>query len=235
MRDSVRFKLHFGAYRTPRFRIGALVEDEIRGPVKIVKLTEAPIPWPIGKALDGRLAIVVYGGLAKAVRHESGIAVCHWWGTSWYNVNKWRRALDVPSNTEGTHRLRSAMTKTPEFRRYQKKAWALLSKPERRAAQSLRQTGMKMSEDARRNNSLAHMGMRHTLKSRRKMSETHKRRGTWPAAAGRPWTKEELALLRTLPAIDVFRRTDRTYSAVTSMRVTLGLTRATRPTRRRQK
>ena len=56
MRDSIRLKLHFGVYRTPRFRIGAVVEDEIRGPVKIVKLTDAPIPRPIGKAADGRLA-----------------------------------------------------------------------------------------------------------------------------------------------------------------------------------
>jgi hypothetical protein len=204
--------------------MGAVVEDEFRGWVKIVKLTDAPIPWPIGKAKDGRLALVVYGGLAKAVRRESGVAVCHWWGTSWYNVNKWRRALDVPSNTEGTHRLRSAMTKTPQFRRIQKKAWALLGTPERRAAQSLRQTGMKMSEEARRNNSLAHIGMQATAKSRRKMSESHKRRGTWPPAAGNPWSKEELALLRKLRPRDVAKRIDRTYIAVCSMRFLLGLT-----------
>ncbi len=124
------------------------------------------------------------------------------------------------------------MTKTPEFRRYQKKAWTLLGTPERRAAQSLHQTGMKMSEEARRNNSLAHMGMRHTLKSRRKMSETHKRRGTWPAAAGRPWSEQEIALLRSLPPKEVVKRTDRTYSAVTLMRVMLGLTRRNKRRRR---
>ncbi len=233
MRDSIRFKLHFGPFRTPRFRMGAVVEDAVRGPVKIVKLTDAPIPWPIGKTSDGRLALVVYGALAKAVRQESGVAVCHWWGTIWYYVNKWRRALDVPSSTEGTHRLRSAMTKTPQFRRIQKKAWALLGTPERRAAQSLRQTGIKMSEEARRNNSLAHMGLRPTRKSRRKMSESHKRRGTWPAAAGRPWSEEELALLRSLPPKEVVKRTDRTYSAVTSMRVMLSLTRNKKRRRRK--
>jgi hypothetical protein len=81
---ATRFRLHFGPYRTPRFRMGAVVEDELRGAVRIVKLTDAPIPWPIGKAEDGRLALVVYGALAKAVRRESGVAVCHWWGTSWY-------------------------------------------------------------------------------------------------------------------------------------------------------
>ena len=44
---STRFKLHFGPYRTPRFRIGAVVEDEVRGEVTIVGLTGARIPWPI--------------------------------------------------------------------------------------------------------------------------------------------------------------------------------------------
>jgi hypothetical protein len=124
------------------------------------------------------------------------------------------------------------MTKTPEFRRYQRKAWALLGTPERSAAQSLWQTGMKMSEEARRNNSLAHMEMRPTPKSRRKMSETHKRRGTWPAAAGRPWSEDELALLRTLLPKEVVKRTDRTYSAVTAMRFMLGLSRGRKRRRR---
>ncbi len=224
MRESIRVKLHFGPYRTPRFRIGAVVEDEVRGPVKIVKLTEAPIPWPIGKASDGRLALVVYGGLAKAVRRESGVAVCHSWGASWYYVNKWRRALGVPSSNDGTYRLRLAFTQTPRFRQIQKMAWALNGTPERRAAQSLRQTGMKMSEQAGRNNSLAHIGMRATEKSRRKMSESHKRRGTWPPAAGKPWSKEELALLRKLRPRDVAKRIDRIYIAVCSMRFLLGLT-----------
>ena len=126
----------------------------------------------------------------------------------------------MPSSTEGTHRLRSAMTKTPEFRGYQGKAWALLSTPERRAAQ----TDMKLSEEAHRNNSLAHMGVRPNLQTRREMSETHKRRGTWPAAAGRPWSEDELALLRNLPPKEVVERTDRTYSAVSAMRFSLGLT-----------
>jgi hypothetical protein len=181
------------------------------------------------------MSLVVYAGLAKAVRRESGVAVCHWWGTSWYYVNKWRRALGVASSNEGTYQIRLAFPQTPRFRQIQRMAWALNGTPERRAAQSLRQTGMKMSEQARRNNSLAHMGILNTEATRRKLSLAHKRRGTWPPAAGKPWSKEELALLRTLPATEVFRRTDRTYSAVTSMRVLLGLTRATRPTRPRRK
>jgi hypothetical protein len=31
------------------------------------------------------------------------------------------------------------------------------------------------------------------------MSEAQRRRGTWPPAAGRPWTAEEDELARTLP------------------------------------
>jgi hypothetical protein len=67
---------------------------------------------------------------------------------------------------------------------------------------------------------------------RRKMSETHKRRGTWPAAAGRPWSEEELALLRSLTPKEVVKRTDRTYSAVTAMRFILGLRRGRKRRRR---
>jgi hypothetical protein len=232
MRDSIRLKLHFGPYRTPRFRMGAVVEDEVRGSVRIVKMTDAPIPWPIGKAKDGRLALVVFGGLAKAVRRESGVAVCHWWGVSWYHVNNWRRALGVASSNEGTYRLRLAFTRTPRFRQIQKMAWALNGTPERRAAQSLRQTGMKMSEQARRNNSFAHIGIRNSEATRRKLSLAHKRRGTWPPAAGKPWSEDELALHRSLPPKEVVKRTNRTYSAVTSMRVMLGLSRGRNRKRR---
>jgi hypothetical protein len=37
------YKLHFGPYRTPRFKYGAKVECEARGEVRIVKLTDARI------------------------------------------------------------------------------------------------------------------------------------------------------------------------------------------------
>ena len=46
------------------------------------------------------------------------------------------------------------------------------------------------------------------------MSEAHKRRGTRPPKAGRPWTAKEDHLCRTLRPMDVVRRTGRTFQAV---------------------
>jgi hypothetical protein len=82
MRDAERFKLRFAKYRTPRFRYGAIVDCEVRGPMRIVGLSSGRIPWPIGYPPDtsgGRASLVVYNGL-KAVRLESSQAVQHWWG-----------------------------------------------------------------------------------------------------------------------------------------------------------
>src|SRR5437867_12968044 len=50
------------------------------------------------------------------------------------------------------------------------------------------------------------------------MSETHKRLGTRPPAAGVPWTADEEALLGTMKDREVAERTGRTESAVSSRR-----------------
>lgn len=69
-----RYRLYFGPYRTPPFRMGQKVQDEWRGQVVIVGVTEGKIPWPIGK--QGRhKSFVVYRGLAKALRKESPTAI----------------------------------------------------------------------------------------------------------------------------------------------------------------
>jgi hypothetical protein len=78
MEDADRFRL-LGTYRTPRFRIGQRVRCLVRGEVIITGMTDAPIPWPIGKS-GRRRSLVVYKGLARAIRREANQAVCHWWG-----------------------------------------------------------------------------------------------------------------------------------------------------------
>ena len=85
MRDSIRFQLHFGSYRTPRFKYGAVVHDESRGDVKIVGITAGRIPWPIGKKGLSK-SPVLFKGLMKAVRKESGPAVHFWWGVSMWQT-----------------------------------------------------------------------------------------------------------------------------------------------------
>lgn len=66
MLKAERFKLHFGPYRTPRFKYGDLVRDQMRGKVRVIGLSEGRIPWPIiGRTSGVRLAF--YGDLVKAV------------------------------------------------------------------------------------------------------------------------------------------------------------------------
>jgi hypothetical protein len=79
MEDAERFHL-LGSYRTPRFRVGQRVYCQVRGEMVITGMTDAPIPWPIGKRGGGRRSVIVYKGLAKAVRRESNQAVAYWWG-----------------------------------------------------------------------------------------------------------------------------------------------------------
>jgi hypothetical protein len=103
----LRHKLHFGPYRTPLFRYGQRVQDELRGLVRIVGSTAGLIPWPIGR--QGRSkAIVLYKGLARAVRREAAAAVMHAWNVGPATVNKWRRALGVARWNEGDVLIKAA-------------------------------------------------------------------------------------------------------------------------------
>src|SRR5690348_16364773 len=85
-----------GSYRTPRFRYGGSATCEVRGRVVITGLTNARIPWPVGRRPGlGALSLVIYGDLAKAVRRESVSAVCYWRGVSPQTVSLWRKELGV--------------------------------------------------------------------------------------------------------------------------------------------
>jgi hypothetical protein len=107
--DADRFKL-LGKYHTPRFRYGQVVFCEVRGWVVITGLTQAPLPWPVCKKRGrstGRTSLLVYQGLARALRRESEQAACHWWGVCPTAVWKWRKALGIArTQTEGTLQLR---------------------------------------------------------------------------------------------------------------------------------
>lgn len=65
MEDAERFRL-LGKYKTPRFRIGRTVFCAMRGEMVIMGMTDAPIPWTIGRHGAGRCSLVVFKDLAKA-------------------------------------------------------------------------------------------------------------------------------------------------------------------------
>src|SRR5262245_1094818 len=95
MNDAERFRL-LGKYRTPRFRIGQRVRCLVRGEMVITGMTDALIPWPLGKQGRGKHSLVVYKDLVKALRRESNRAIYHWWGVCPSVIWKWRWALRVP-------------------------------------------------------------------------------------------------------------------------------------------
>jgi hypothetical protein len=100
--------LLFGPYRTPLCRAGGVLACAVRGRVVVRGLSDAPMPWPVEVSpaqRGGRAAPVVCGGLLKALRRESSVAVQHWFGLSEGTVARWRRALGVPRATHGTARL----------------------------------------------------------------------------------------------------------------------------------
>ena len=223
MHASKRAKLHFGPYRTPRFRYGAIVTDEIRGDVQITKLSDARIPWPLAKKKGRRPTPLVNQTLARAIRLESTPAIRYWFGVTAWQAGIWRSALGVAENNPGTLRLRQAYGKSPWFKRAQKMGWAKARDPARitkiAAAKRGKPRPRAVIEAMRR----ANLGRPLSAEHRRKMSEAHKRRGTNPPAAGRPWEPWEDALLLQLPIREVVAKTSRTEAAVKARRVVLGL------------
>jgi hypothetical protein len=205
-----------------RFRIGQRVRCLVRGEVVITGITDTPIPWPIGKFGRGR-SLVVYKGLARAIRRESNQAVCFWWGITPQTVSKWRKLLSVPRATAGTSRLHSEYaTSEPAMAAGRRKGQAKARDPERRRKIAESRRGKPrpphVVEAVRR----AHLGTHHSEEACRKMSEAHKRRGTLVPGT-KVWTPEEDELLRTLPIAKVVKKTGRSMMAVRTRRSRLGL------------
>jgi hypothetical protein len=87
LEDADRFRL-FGKYRTPRFRIGQRVRCQVRGEMVFTSMSDAPIPWPVGKCGPGRHSLIVYKDLSNSIRRESNQAISHWWGIENQTVTK---------------------------------------------------------------------------------------------------------------------------------------------------
>jgi hypothetical protein len=222
MLKAVRYKLHFGPYQTPRFKYGQRVEDQTRGTVEIVQLSDARIPWPMAKRTDivGRKpGLVIYQGLAKALKLEAACAVAHWWGVTLQTITKWRKLLGVgPWSTPGDAILRKVLAREPPVKANLRKAWAKAADPVRRAKISAALAGKTRPRHVIEAIRTSRLGKAHSAKALAKMSAAHKRRGTWPPAAGKAWTKREDRLCQTLPIGEVMRRTGRSLAAVRSRR-----------------
>jgi hypothetical protein len=226
MTDADRFRLLHGPYRTPRFRYGHTLRCELRGELVVTGLTDAPVPWPLGrrpgKSVRAR-SLVLCGDLADAVRRESATAVAYHWGITAQTVTRWRQALGVGHVNEGTHRLRSDLAYEPGPTAGREKGQAKNSDPGRRAKIAAAKRGKPRPPHVVEAMRKGRLGTPHSAEARAKMSAAHKFLGTRPPKAGRPWTPEEDRLVRKLPAAEVARKTSRSLRAVWSRRRVLGL------------
>lgn len=192
-----------GPYATPRVRLGRTVVDEARDcDVVVVGLSDAPIPWPLGRPRGGRAtALVVFAGLARAVRVESNAAVCHHWGVSPQTVTKWRRALGVGKYTAGTTRLKASSAKaSPGIAAALGKARVTATDQVRRRKVAAAKRGKPRPWTVIEKLIAANTGKRAPPETRARMSAAHKARGTVPPAAeGRLWMPAEDAVMRAHP------------------------------------
>jgi hypothetical protein len=209
MTDADRLKLLFGPYKPPALRRGDRAFCLYRDAAVVVSgWSAAPIPWPVcylaGTRAAGR-GLLVDEELARAVRHESAAAVCHWWGASPSAVQHWRKALGVGrTDAEGSRRLiRRAVQASLDARHADARLWsaeevALLGAlPD---AEVARRTGRSPNAVALKRLALGR-----------------------PPVRPQRWTPEEDELVRTLPAAEVARKTGRTLVAVWSRRQVLGV------------
>jgi hypothetical protein len=205
------------SYKTPRFKYGNTVQCEVRGEVVVVGLSDAPIPWPIGKPHGGRAkSLVVYKGLAAAVRRESSAAVCDHWGITAQTVSKWRKALGVGQMTEGTFLLKSeAIRDSVPMVAAREKAKAKARDPERVRKIREAKLGKPRPDHVIEAMRQARLGSKASEETRRKMSEARKGK---PRPPRRDWAAWELALLGELSDAEVAKRTGRSEASVGSMR-----------------
>jgi len=124
---------------------------------------------------------------------------------------------------EGTHRLRHDYALEPWALQALAKAQAKSGDPVRRAKIAAAKRGKPRPAHVVAAVAAALRGTHHTAEARRKMSEAQRRRGTRPPNTGSPWTEQEDALVRTLPAKEVAKRTGRTLSEVWTRRQQLHL------------
>jgi hypothetical protein len=158
---------------------------------------------------------VLYGHLAKAVRLEAAVVICHWWGVAPNTVSRWRRALGVGRKTEGGHALWSAYTREEWAVAARAKGRAKAKSPEALAKLSASLRGRRLSDHTKQALRRARLGTKHSDETRQKIAEATRLHGRLPRGM-RPWTKQEDALLRRLPATELLGAQSAPFEPFTS-------------------
>ncbi len=102
--------LLFGPYKPPAVKVRDRAWCLFRNrEVTVYDWSIGPIPWPLCYFAGTRAAgkgFLVEDELARAIHHESALAVAHWWGTCYGTVIKWRAGLGVKRmDAEGSRRI----------------------------------------------------------------------------------------------------------------------------------
>jgi hypothetical protein len=219
--DADRYKL-LGTYRTPRVRVGRVLTCEYRDQdVRVTGYSSGRIPWPVGRAdgqRGGGRGLVVFGGLAAAVRRESNQAVAYWFGVNPNTVSLWRKALEVRRTNAGTHRLREGYGAEEWFAEVRAKGRAGRWTPDQRRTMSERFKGRALGPahvEAIRKAQARRRGRKRPPEDRAKIREAMAAKlATGWRPNGRAWTDAEDKLVLTLPLKETARRTGRTWTAV---------------------
>lgn len=213
-------QLYFGPYSTPLYQIGDTVFCERQGYVQIVGTSNGRIPWPLGRPRGkrGHSALVLYGDLTKAVRHEMGIAVKYWWGCGLNTVDAMRKALFVRGVNRGGMIRKREVARLPAVVRGREKAWSVAGAPERRAKIANAKRGVKRSPETVVKMREGRLGVKLSPALRQKLSQVHKARRTRPPWLNPAWTAAEDELVRTVPAAEVVKQTGRSLTAVYNRR-----------------
>jgi hypothetical protein len=243
-----RVTLLFGPYQAPALRRGDRAFCLLRDcDVVVTSWTDARIPWPRCRALDGTgggSGLLLDEELARAVRHESAAAVMYWWGASHGAVERWRRALGVGrTDNEGTRRLMLAAAQ--EGGETARERGVTDEECDERSRRALR---LDLAQYLHK----GYHGPRWTARERALLGklpdeEVAARVGRTPEAVrsrrrdlGIPnpdsnrWSEEEDDQVRSLPAREAAARTGRSLRAVYSRRRELGLGDGTANKRRRR-
>ncbi|MDB5306556.1 MAG: hypothetical protein JWO38_758 [Gemmataceae bacterium] len=112
----------------------------------------------------------------------------------------------------------TSATKSPELAAARERGWAKAGDPERRRKIAEAKRGKPRPEHVIEAMREGRTGKPHSEETRREMSEAHKKRGTRPPKAGRPWTAKQDALLGKVPDELIARKSGRPVSAVVNRR-----------------